>query len=98
MLHGKKEEEEKDYMRNFWKISTFVLTGCLGLVAVPSLAKPARADAQPKMHAALAALEAAKTNLENASEDKGGHRVKAIQATKEAIEQTKKGIAYDNNH
>jgi hypothetical protein len=83
---------------NFWKLSTFVLTGCLGAVAVYGLATPAHADPQPKMQAALGALEAAKTNLENASSDKGGHRVKAIAATKEAIEQTKKGIAFDNAH
>lgn len=35
---------------------------------------------------------------ENSNEDKGGHRVKALQATREAIEQTKKGIAFDNAH
>jgi hypothetical protein len=83
---------------NFWKVSTFVLTGCLGSVALYGLATPAHADQQPKMQAALGALEAAKTNLENATHDKGGHRVKALEATKEAIEQTKKGIAYDNAH
>ena len=83
---------------NFWKITTFVLTGCLGGVAVYGFATPAHADPQPKMQAALAALENAKTSLENANNDKGGHRVKAIAATKEAIEQTKKGIAFDNAH
>jgi hypothetical protein len=83
---------------NFWKLSTFVLTGLLGAVAVYSSASPAHADPQPRMHSALTALETAKTSLENANDDKGGHRVKAIQATKEAIEQTKKGIAFDNAH
>ena len=83
---------------NFWKISTFVLTACLGGIALHSAVKPAYAEPQPKMHAALAALQAAKTNLDNATEDKGGHRVKAIKATEEAIEQTKKGIAFDNAH
>jgi len=51
--------------------------------------------AQPE---ALAALETAKTSLTEATEDKGGHRVKALQATRDAIEETKKGIAYDNAH
>ncbi len=50
------------------------------------------------MQSALAALEVAKNHLEAATPDKGGHRVKAIQATKEAIEETKKGIQFDNNH
>jgi len=83
---------------NFWKVSTFVLTGCLGSIVVYGLVPTAQADQQPKMQAALAALETAKTNLDQANNDKGGHRVKAIAATKEAIEQTKKGIAFDNAH
>lgn len=83
---------------NFWKTSTLVLTAALGsFVAYTSIA-PAYADPQPKMQAALAALESAKLSLEAANPDKGGHRVKAIQATKEAIEATKKGIAFDNSH
>jgi hypothetical protein len=81
---------------NGWKISTFALTACLGALALSSTIRPAHADPQPKMQSALAALESAKDHLENANNDKGGHRVKAIQATKEAIEQTKKGIAFDN--
>lgn len=83
---------------NFWKASTFVLTAALaGGIAYSSIT-PAQADPQPKMHAALLALESAKASLEAATPDKGGHRVKAIQATKEAIEETKKGIAFDNSH
>jgi hypothetical protein len=83
---------------NFWKLSTFVLTGCLGLMIGYGSIETAHADAQPKMFAALNALQAARLSLETASADKGGHRVKAIEATKEAIEQTKKGIEYDNAH
>lgn len=83
---------------NFWKISTFVLTGCLGAIAVYSTATPAQADPQPKMQAALTALKTAKQALQDATSDKGGHRVKAIAATNEAIEQTEKGIAFDNKN
>ena len=83
---------------NFWKTSTFVLTGILGATIAFHHITPASADAQPKMQAALAALQVAKTNLEAANPDKGGFRVKAIESTKEAIEQTKKGIEWDNSH
>lgn len=83
---------------NFWKISTFVLTGCLGAVAAYTTILPAHADPQPRMQAALTALKTAKAELQAATADKGGHRVKAIAATTEAIEQTEKGIAFDNNH
>ena len=48
---------------------------------------------QPHMEAALASLQSAKTELEVAKHDKGGHRVKAIELTNQAIEQVKKGIA-----
>jgi hypothetical protein len=50
------------------------------------------------MVAALATLKAAKNQLENAQHDKGGHRVKALAATEQAIAETKAGIEYDNTH
>jgi hypothetical protein len=47
---------------------------------------------QPHMQNAKSALENAKDNLEKASTDKGGHRVKALDLVKEAIDEVKKGI------
>jgi hypothetical protein len=47
---------------------------------------------QPHMTAALAALESAKNNLERATADKGGHRARALDLVKSAIDETKKGI------
>lgn len=83
---------------NFWKVSTFVLTGSLFAVGIYATARPAQAEGQPHMQASLQLLKGAQKHLESASHDKGGHRVKAIQATKEAIEQVEKGIAFDNAH
>ncbi len=83
---------------NLWKTSTVVLSGTLAAVVAYGSIAPAHADVQPKMQTALSALEMAKTNLEAATTDKGGFRVKALQATKQAIEETKKGIAWDNAH
>ena len=83
---------------NFWKVSTFVLSGCLGLGLVYETAKPASTDVQPAMQAALGSLKAAKASLQNATSDKGGHRVKAIAATNTAIEETEAGIKWDNEH
>jgi hypothetical protein len=83
---------------NFWKVSTFASTACLLAVGIYATARPAHADPQPRMHSALQLLEGAKQHLESANDDQGGHRVKAIQAAKEAIEQVKKGIEYDNSH
>ncbi len=83
---------------NFYKTSTFALSAALaGVLAYGSLSSAA-ADEQPKMRTALTALRLAKSNLEAATTDKGGHRAKALQATREAIEETEKGIAFDNQH
>ena len=47
---------------------------------------------QPHMQAALDHLRQAKSNLENASSDKGGFRKKAIDEVNNAIDETRKGI------
>jgi methanogenic corrinoid protein MtbC1 len=48
---------------------------------------------QPHMERAKNALESAKNSLERASADKGGHRQKALDLVKDAIDQVNKGIA-----
>ena len=47
---------------------------------------------QPHMQAALDYLRNAKSDLERATTDKGGHRVNAIKLVDQAIDETKKGI------
>ena len=53
---------------------------------------------QPRMQAALNHLQDARNNLEAATEDKGGHRVKAIEFVNKAIDEVNKGIEYDRTH
>jgi len=48
---------------------------------------------QPHMQAALDALRSAQTNLDKATADKGGHRAKAMDLVKQAIDEVKLGIA-----
>jgi hypothetical protein len=48
------------------------------------------------MRAALKYLRAAHAELKDATADKGGHRVKAMELTEAAIGQVEKGIAFDN--
>jgi hypothetical protein len=57
-----------------------------------------RAESQPHMSTALDHLQQAEKELEAASHDKGGHRVKALSLIKEAISQVQQGIQYDNTH
>ena len=53
---------------------------------------------QPHMQAALDKLQGARSDLEAATDDKGGHRVKALDHVKKAIDEVKKGIEYDRTH
>jgi hypothetical protein len=83
---------------NLWKASTLVLAGALAFVVTAGGVRSADAENQPHMRAALESLERSKVSLEKADADKGGHRAKAIEATKLAIEETKKGIEFDNKN
>ena len=47
---------------------------------------------QPHMQNALNALENAKDSLNKATADKGGHRAKALDYVRDAIDEVKKGI------
>lgn len=49
---------------------------------------------QPHMQAALDHLQAAKTELQTALADKGGHRVRAIALVDEAIGEVQAGMAF----
>lgn len=53
---------------------------------------------QPFMQAARADLQTAKRELQRATPDKGGHRVRAIALVNQAIAQVNAGIAYDRRH
>ncbi|MCA9617531.1 MAG: hypothetical protein KC731_00830 [Myxococcales bacterium] len=82
---------------NPWKLSTLTLAGALAFVlAGPTAIPEAGAEAQPHMRAALATLRTAESQLVKATHDKGGHRIAALAATRQAIAQVEKGIAYDN--
>jgi hypothetical protein len=47
---------------------------------------------QPHMHAALDDLRSAQRELEEASHDKGGHRVKALELIRQAEEEVRAGM------
>jgi len=53
---------------------------------------------QPFMQAARADLGTAKRELQKATPDKGGHRVKAIELVNRAIAEVNAGIAWDRRH
>jgi hypothetical protein len=69
----------------------------IAAVATVFCAPVAQAD-QPKMHEALADLEAARAKLEHADHDKGGHRERALELVNQAIAEVKEGVHYDRKH
>jgi hypothetical protein len=83
---------------NFWKWSSLALAGALTCIVGRGAIATASAEPQPQMVLALEKLEAAKTHLQAASHDKGGHRAKAVKATQEALDEVRTAIDYDNRH
>jgi len=53
---------------------------------------------QPHMRAALDALNETCSHFNQASDDKGGHRTKALDHTRQAIDETEAGIQFDNRN
>lgn len=85
-------------MRNPWKVTSFALASLFAVSLGTNLVTPASAEVQPKMRDALESLRSAKASLEEAARDKGGHRAKALELTKAAIQQVEAGMQFDNRH
>ncbi len=56
------------------------------------------AVSQPNMTAAIQNLREAQMNLEKASQNKGGHRERALQLIQQAIAEVEEGVRYANTH
>lgn len=77
-------------------LGSLAATTPIMLIAVDALAgAPIPGAQQPHMQAAKDSLAAALAHLQQASPDKGGHRVAAIKATQNAIDHVEKGIRFD---
>jgi hypothetical protein len=85
-------------MRNPWKLTSFALATLLAVSVGNNLVPSASAEVQPKMRDALESLRSAKAALEEATRDKGGHRSKALQLTRAAIDEVQAGMQFDNHH
>jgi hypothetical protein len=78
---------------------TSALLGLLLTFVLAGLASAKPVD-QPRMEAARADLQSARSELQLATANKGGHKQKAINLINQAIAAINKGMAYDrrNNH
>jgi hypothetical protein len=79
---------------NIWKWATFALAGVLAVVlGFGGLVTRVEAgEKQPHLRSAMVNLRSAKAQLEKSSDDAGGHRVKAIDLTQQAIDAVQRGI------
>ena len=68
--------------------------------ATVSAATPSAVDDedQPHMQAALDALKQAEQHLSEAKHDKGGHRVAALKATRDASRHVEAGMKFADKH
>jgi hypothetical protein len=82
---------------NFWKLSTLGLGLALAATLAATHATTVSAD-QPHMRNAHKLLVDARAELDKATPDKGGHRVKAIQLVTDAIAEVHAGIQFDEHH
>jgi hypothetical protein len=86
-------------MKRFARMFAFTLV--LGLLSVPISAVAGyntEDEDQPHMQAALDALKQAEHHLQEAKHDKGGHRAKALAATREAIKHVEEGMKFADKH
>lgn len=84
-------------MPRFTRRDLLAAAPALGVAAVLAGSCEARAD-QPHMEAALDALKAARTQLDAATADKGGHRGNALRLVKQAIAEVERGIDFAKRH
>ncbi len=80
---------------NLWKGSTVVLLVALAYIISQKTVNAAQAEPQSQMKIALGHLELSKAALERATVDKGGHRLRAIELTEDAIAQVRQVVDDD---
>jgi len=93
-------------MKRFALIASIALVlGVAGTGGVNAHLRPAHRGApvaaqrerHPEMMRALQSLQQAKNELQHSAHDFGGHRVKAIQETDEAIREVREALRFDKH-
>lgn len=76
-------------------VASFTLPSVFAQQTNTSPTVPHHVEHHPAIRRAIAALEAAKTDMQHASHDFGGHRVAALAECDKAIEQLREALKYD---
>jgi len=79
---------------------SFAATASSGMAAIGLLGASVRsADAyQGNMERALGSLHQALESLRESTANKGGHRARAMELVRQAIEETQAGVEFADNH
>lgn len=90
-------------IRTFRRLPLFAAVLALGIllgmaVTSGSAQRRRHVEQQPHMRLSLDALRSAEHHLGEATGDKGGHRVRAIQLVNQAEAEVQRGIEWDNTH
>ncbi|HXN34271.1 MAG TPA: hypothetical protein VN894_20560 [Polyangiaceae bacterium] len=86
---------------NIWKLVAIVSSSLLAVLIACGGAQVAERSAaadQPYMIAARGHLQQARSSLEHAEPNKGGHRERAIELVDQAIAQVNEGIEFARTH
>ncbi len=80
-------------------LQNLALIGCgaIGAIALVQMVPHAFA-LQPSMQSALDNLQDAERDLENATNDKGGHRQKALRLVRQAETEVRAGMRFDRRN
>ena len=94
-------------MKTKWVVSIIAGATLLGggafvsqVVAAPNhppIVAVQKRERHPEIRRAMKNLEQAKTNLQKADRDFGGHRTKAVEAIDSALAECKAALAYDKH-
>ena len=76
-------------------VASFTLPSVFAQQTNTTPAAPHHVEHHPAIRRAIGALEAAKTDLQHASHDFGGHRAAALAECDKAIEQLREALKYD---
>jgi hypothetical protein len=76
-------------------VASFTLPSVLAQQTNTPPAVPHHVEHHPAIRRAIAALEAAKTDMQHAAHDFGGHRAAALEECDKAIAQLREALKYD---
>jgi hypothetical protein len=94
-----RKKKGKDMSQSKLTRRGFAAAAATGVAAIGFLSASANADAyQGNMERALSSLQQALGSLRESTANKGGHRARAMDLVRQAIEETQAGVEFADEH